>query len=497
MFNSNPTMRRARRRGVSAYLFVICLPVILGITGFVVDMGNLYTKRAVAQRAADAAALAGAQAYGTQPSPSANDAAARADAIDYARRNGYDTANGAKVQVFPRDGGFDGRVRVVLAKPETLYFIPALNALLNSPAGYSSNVGASATAEKITSVALDLGGNYGTTDGPSNPSAFGPYAPHDFGDPYSTKFYLDGTPNDGSAPGDLGGGYNPNGFDYTLNVTQDYISKHQFVQVQLFDPETYSPNGDSFDEIRAPGKNNPESSPSGKQATRTVYELYKVNSSDGSLDKIASQEYWDDKSTDSVERKKAGLSPWISPDGFNIDTSVRGAGQYKLRVKTIDGSSENGYNLRAGPPEGANLSDADWNNQYGDKAGTDPKNTAAPITADNKLQMNYTKTGPAKVRLGYVPAEAAGTDLTIKMFDTDINALSLNYTTDADPAFLATGNLLPLSQRNDRWQVNTVKVPANFKGGYFYANYLAGGGDTSSWSMSYPGAGDGSVKLIQ
>ncbi|RYG55671.1 hypothetical protein EON80_30355, partial [bacterium] len=51
---------QARRRGISTLLFVGSLPVILGITGLVIDLTNLYTRRAIAQRASDAAALAGA-----------------------------------------------------------------------------------------------------------------------------------------------------------------------------------------------------------------------------------------------------------------------------------------------------------------------------------------------------------------------------------------------------------------------------------------------------
>ena len=492
MTNSKPTFkRRSRRSGVSTYLFAASFPVIVGLAGFVIDMGNLYTKRAQAQRAADAAALAGAIVSG------GGDAAAINEAEKYAALNGYSAARGAVVTVEPRVGGKAGVVGVNLVRPETVFFMPIMETLLNlagNPslaAQYSRNVGAYAIAEKIVSNHEDLGGNYGTVDGPSNPSAFGPYAPHDYGDPYSTKYYLDGSLNDGSKSGDLGGGHSDTGFDYTLKVTDDYIASGKKVQLQIFDPECYNSGGDSFDEIRDPTPNLPsEAEYDGNRATKTRYELFKDNGG-GSLTPIASAEYRDDKTTN---------ESWVTPDqngNFLFDPATYGPGNYKIRVKTTDGSSENGYNLRAGPPEGADLPDTDWNDKYGDKAGVDPSNIAVPITADDKLQMNFTKSGPVQVRLGYVPAEAAGRDLTITMFDTDIGAVSIDYTTDADPSFKQVGSLPPLNARDDVWNTNTINVPADFKGGYFYANYMASKGDTSSWALAYAGAGPGTVKLIR
>lgn len=55
---------RGRRRGISLWLFVASLPAIVRMCGLVIDTDQMYARRAQAQRAADAAALAGAYVSG-------------------------------------------------------------------------------------------------------------------------------------------------------------------------------------------------------------------------------------------------------------------------------------------------------------------------------------------------------------------------------------------------------------------------------------------------
>ena len=54
-------------RGVGLFFFAISLVVIVGMAGLVIDLGMLLRTRAEAQRAADAAALAGASAFADYP----------------------------------------------------------------------------------------------------------------------------------------------------------------------------------------------------------------------------------------------------------------------------------------------------------------------------------------------------------------------------------------------------------------------------------------------
>ena len=52
-----------RKHGITAVYVAILMPILIGITAFTVDIGWLYSRRARAQTAADAAALGGAWQY--------------------------------------------------------------------------------------------------------------------------------------------------------------------------------------------------------------------------------------------------------------------------------------------------------------------------------------------------------------------------------------------------------------------------------------------------
>lgn len=486
---------RKRRRGISLWLFVASLPVIVGMCGLVIDMGQLYARRAQAQRAADAAALAGASVSGDSNS---NDKVVAA-ATHYAAANGFDpdsTRRPAKVRVVPQFAGssgtgFDNTVYVSVAIQEPVYFVPILETLLNAmgksqdAATFSRTVSASARAQKIVHFPLSLGGPYGIADpnvSPANLSVFGPEAYHSYGDPYSTQFNNNGT-------------VNPlydacNGTDtFSMNVSAGYIasSPDKLVHLQLYDPECYSPTGsDSFDEIRSPNPLNQHdaSHPNlhSQDATTTRYEVWK----DGKLIPGASATY----GTDPASNNK-----WVEPSGFAIDTSVYGAGDYQIRVKAIDGSSENGFLMRAGPTAGLGLTDTDWNNQYGDKMGTNPNNVAVPIAAKDHLQMNFTRSGVATFQLGYVPAAQAGKSFGVSKFDVDVGSTDLVYTCDSLPGQTFPG-VLP-NPGNDVWSVDTIPLPADYKGGNWKATYTAGAGDTSNWSLLGQSGGDGQVRLTE
>jgi hypothetical protein len=82
-------MRRARcrarlaQRGVAAVVFVIIVPVLLGLIGFALDLGRMYTRKAELQHVADAAALAaGGQLNGTPGGVTKASQAAQAVLLD-------------------------------------------------------------------------------------------------------------------------------------------------------------------------------------------------------------------------------------------------------------------------------------------------------------------------------------------------------------------------------------------------------------------------------
>lgn len=77
--------RRARARGQALLLVTVTFPILLGMAGFAVDMGRLYTARARLQAAVDAAALAGSMYLMSDPDCQ-NGAVANA-VNDYLNRN--------------------------------------------------------------------------------------------------------------------------------------------------------------------------------------------------------------------------------------------------------------------------------------------------------------------------------------------------------------------------------------------------------------------------
>ena len=75
------------RRGATAAFVVVSLMALLGMVALAVDVGMLMKVRSDAQRAADAAALAGAQDFLTGSDPQAVKASALNHALEYASRN--------------------------------------------------------------------------------------------------------------------------------------------------------------------------------------------------------------------------------------------------------------------------------------------------------------------------------------------------------------------------------------------------------------------------
>ena len=75
-------------RGATLILVAVAMTALLGFLALAIDLGMLYTARADAQRAADAAALAGASAF-LDNSASAAVAPARQRAFEYAERNTF------------------------------------------------------------------------------------------------------------------------------------------------------------------------------------------------------------------------------------------------------------------------------------------------------------------------------------------------------------------------------------------------------------------------
>ena len=447
-------------RGAVIVWVSVLLIAIVGVSALVVDVGRIDVLKAKMQRACDAAALAGAKQL-----PYESTAVIKAK--DLASANGFtDNQDGATVtcQRNP-DGNHSGWYQVKISKPIDFFFAPVL--------GYFNGVVTMhGTASFTTMLPLYISsslGQYGT-NGIMNLSNFGPYGQYSYGDAYSTKWLDNGSVNPN---------YTDHGYDFAVKVPADYVAKNgtSHVKFEIFDPGCWN-TGDAqdagtgkVDEIRA-APSSPHPQPSSKY-TKTRYQLYAPSSTPNNYDDdILIAEY-------TVIQDTANDMKWVCPAGWNVDLVNYGTGSFRVNVKSLDGSSENGFNLRAGPPlaNGQNFN----------------PNNGTEVTATGRLPINFNVGGTVTIDLGYVPAEAAGYDVFINKFDTDVGAKSITYTDDY-------GHSWPGTLAGDgTFKLDKIKIPSGFQGGRIHATYVAGAQDTSSWEMYFDGqysGGPSELKLV-
>ena len=472
-------LRRGRRRGVALIYTAFGMIALLGAGALTTDLGILYVRRSQAQRTADAAALAGAYQLATvKGSKAVREQQADAWARYYAElpKNGAfkQGVNGAKVTIIMTPKDETGKVRnnwieAQVSRPEPLFF------------GFfkSSNqtVFAKATALYETLADIDIKGvgTYGTAPGPVNLAVFGPDSWYNNGDYLSTKKLTDTTTDNRE--------YQTDGYDFAINIPKNFGDS----TIEIFDPDCYNagnlpsaggtgPDGLPLrvDELRTfNGVGNGTSA----NATTTLYSLY------------------DDKGTPSdpsddgqplFQRSYGGAD---SASDMKWNTVFEGNRQYlpnsnfRLNVKTTAGSSENGFDLRVGPKRSTGQA---FN-----------ANNGAKVVAQGHLPINFNTSGTVKITLGTIPVEAAGGDLTIRKFDTDVGSKSIVYTCSTLPGKSWPGKL----SSDGTFASDVIGVPDEYKtAGTWYAEYVAGSNDTSVWDMSYANYGPGKpgrIKLIR
>jgi len=214
------------------------------------------------------------------------------------------------------------------------------------------------------------------------------------------------------------------------------------MKVQLWDPDSYG---------------NYDSSGAG---TTTIYTLYKPDATQ--------KNYTDDvqiaKYTCGYTSTTSGK--WNTPTGFTIDTAVHGTGIYRLNVKVSSGYNANGFTVRAGPATTV------FNPNNGTK-----------IMSDGPILIRFNQTGQIVMELGSVPAAAAGANLHINKFDTDIGSTQIVYSCSSMPGYTWPGIL----GGNSEWAEDTIPLPSTYTGGIWYATYYSGITDVSYWELWYEG----------
>ncbi len=517
------------------------------VAAIVIDVGLLYQRKAAMQRAADSAALAGAYTLANFGTPY--------NAYINAGRMAERPENGGYTKVSSLPGSFSSNYvanvgnskftvtypatdengvqhnnwfKVTISRPESALF-GGMWPLNKS----SYAVAASATALYDTLAPLEIKGTgeYGVAPGPVNLSVFGPKGRYSFGDCYSTEKLNDGKPNPA---------YNGKGYDFKVNVP----ANQNRTVVEIFDPDCYNGNGspdasaNAIDELRTfTGSGKPS------DATTTKYTLY-----------------WDRGTADTADDLEIGSRAWGGDgaatdmkwaEAFEFNRRDYPTGNFRLNVTSISGSSENGFDLRAGPKreetttyeteryissyrhyrgytdrrlqgylQSGTYVDIPANSNYDFYDDKDPiyserqkavvnpapnwnPNNGTSIQAIGHLPINFNISGTVKMALGKVPPQAGGGELIIRNFDTDIQSRSIKYTCDKISGPYQGGWRGTLST-DGTFATDTIRIPDEYRNlaesGTWYAEYIAGNQDTSVWDMSYTGVGDGApgkIKLVQ
>lgn len=448
--------RRARRRGSVLVYVGLGLIAFIGVASLSVDMGSLYGRKARAQTAADAAALAGAYELANFRDSNASTAA-----LNLSKLNGYeDKVAGATVATTYPVNGNSSRFKVQVSRTEPLFFARIF--------GLSSRpVTSTATAQFETQAELSIGsGDYGQPGGSTNLSVFGPDGLYSYGDFRSTKYLDNGQPNPD---------YDGKGYNFTIKVPSNYND----TVVEIYDPDCYN-NGGRFvkagvriDELRKPWDQNQNDAVAASDITTTRYRLYWDKNGRGNpadLVLIGEQSYGNDASTD---------MQWAQ--AFNFNRSSYPGGNFLMNVTSTSGSSENAFNLRAGP------------------AGVpfDPQNGTS-ITADGSVPMNFNNADSSGITLGNIPETAKGKQLTIRKFDTDVGSKSVSYTYTM-PDGTVSAPIPGVLAGNGQFATDTITLPDDYAGGLWKATYTAGANDTSVWSMSFEGeeGKPGPIRLVE
>lgn len=465
---------RARRRGVAVVYTALGLVALLGAGAITLDFSVLQSKRIQAQKAADAAALAGAIQLSRLETLAVAEHSARTYAQAAVNGSYTDGWRGDKVTITypalddagqPRSNWY----RVDLSRNEPTFFAKIFNR-------GQVRVGTFAVAQ-FQAMGTPPAGDpafYGQSDGPTNLALFGPDARYSNGDRYSAR-----TLNDGTANPD----YNGKGYDFRILVP-DNITRIWF---EVFDPDCYNNTTEPgavteanyaykrVDEYRAPGGG---SSTNEAHRTTTRFTLY--------WDKNTPDDISDDQEIGQVtyggtsDADKAADFQWNTL--FNIRRSDYPDGDFRMNVTTISGSSENGFLIRAGK---SRRSGEEFNSNNGTK-----------VNADGRIPINFNQSGSTTISMGLIPTSAAGGSVTFTNFDTDINdGRLITFRCDSLPGQEFPGKL----SRNGEWVDNQINLPANYTAGTWTATYEANVQDTTVWELAHTGmeGRPGSVKLVR
>lgn len=511
----NATSQRSKsksQRGQVIVLVALMFVPLCLLVGLAVDLGVLFYSKARLQRTVDAAALSAAESFytpGIDPQQKAQQFLA-ANLIGAPSLSSWNATIGAAPN--------DNQLTVNATEPINTLFMRII------PGFSTVSISAQATSvlDSYGELPIKPAGNFGK-EGMVNPSVFGPNSRYDYGDAYSPTNLLSGATNPEHA--DL-----PYGYLWRIYVPPTYSSSQ--LNVELFDPDCYNapvephyldpptnhvvnpdytndPNhnrADTYinlnfygsgwnkyfrvDEIRSP-------SPTGSETwdtsylTTTQYTLWHFRTDLINMNPFADPTTLSDQPGGSyIAQATYGNDPttdlkWVTPSGFTLtlsnysqESADNGGGwNFYLYVQSTGGSSENGYDIRTGPPGQSEEPNVNQQSSYTWNSG------GSMVFARRAYPFNNDSNQGYMVYLTQVPVTAAGSTLLIRHFDNDADRVPVPYYLvdgSGNDVNIANGELSGNGTwfASDRSGPDAVQIPAR---GTALFDQIFPAGVTSTW----------------
>jgi len=563
--------RRKREQGQTLVALAIALGALMTMGAMVVDLGTMSRQHIDAQHVCDAAALAGMAHMMATKDP----AAANARAIEICARNGIEVGKGEVLSIVARgfnhvawpdedpsqlDRTDSDRYQVIISHEPHSFMAGMIGVGKRERFLREEAVAAALVAVPAD---VELGAQLLFPD-EANLAQLGPDGAYSFGDCYGVKKLDDGAPNPL---------YCEDGYIYDLMVPVDLeaSSGSSKVRVEIFDPDTINqgnhvsknpfkikdvngnpdePDQGAIDEIRAPPPNGTEATSPAEFPARSTQTEFTIL--DRERQPIATASYGPQGNTpfflvsedpnvaiphtashaDPAQAQIATDLRWVTPQNFEFDTKDY-EGPFCVRVKTLAGSSENGFSMRLSVHR--SQGEVFVKGTHDSTAGS-----ALVIYARGKLPINFHDSSVDRIPIAAVPAEA--TDLVISNFDTETGAKNAEFRVisfdassgngfypvlfpkpadantaevyrdgsgneyvvemsgnlSSDSEFASTRLHLPkpvlMAQTDglgelllDQDGFITILDQRDFEGGTIDVSYAAGQNDTSTWETSYTG----------
>lgn len=415
-------------RGQIIVLFALSLTVLIGIMGLSIDVSYAWVNELRIQKAADAAALAGAVYLPDNPTP------ARDASLASAVQNGYTNGTGNVVIDAHQDAIDHEKMDVTITAPVPTFFMRVFGITSLMP---SRSAHAQFHLPVPMGSPLNVFGDPNAHDLQGNNLNFwaainGPCTDKQQGDPFATKYYV--SSYNGTTPGNCLTYNTPSNNEYKVPATKDPGAYDYAIKVltagtltiQLYDPEYCERSGQNVDT----GETDLQAG-SAVSKFNTVFQLYAPSDTPYDLTDdtlLTSVTYSGDQST-ATNDGVAGFthscsSYYVTGSGGNYTgkwltyaTFVATVGTYRLNIQTTP----------------VDRSPADASNMFAIKAtsasGLQPQVYAGLAGSQSAMSIyNNITSGSAYVYLAKINSTFAGKTMEVDLFDPgEVNGNAYMY----------------------------------------------------------------------